>query len=162
VIPVQQIREVQMSAVDSVHLIRQVAASPEQVFAAWTNAALLQRWLAPKAEADARLGGRFRLEVAKPEGSHIVTGEYRELVRNRRLVMTWVYEGPMAPSGTMEALLTVDLHPDGPNTKITLHHEHLSNPTYRETIEKGAWTKALDQMEVVLSEPGQAADKARA
>jgi hypothetical protein len=79
VIPVQQIREVQMSAVDSVHLIRRVAASPEQVFAAWTNAALLQRWLAPKAEADARLGGRFRLEVAKPEGSHIVTGEYREL-----------------------------------------------------------------------------------
>jgi hypothetical protein len=29
-----------MSAVDSVHLIRRVAASPEQVFAAWTNAAL--------------------------------------------------------------------------------------------------------------------------
>jgi uncharacterized protein YndB with AHSA1/START domain len=81
VIPVQQIREVQMSAVDSVHLIRRVAASPEQVFADWTNAALLHRWPAPKAE-----------------GSHIVTGEYRELVRNRRLVMTWVYEGPMASS----------------------------------------------------------------
>jgi uncharacterized protein YndB with AHSA1/START domain len=147
---------------DSVHVTRRLAATPERVFKAWTDATLLQRWLAPKAEADARLGGHFRLEVSKPEGSHIVTGEYRELVRNCRLVMTWVYEGPMTPSGKMEALLTVDLRPGGPTTEITLHHEHLSNPRYRETIEKGAWTKALDQMEVVLSELGEAADKTRA
>jgi uncharacterized protein YndB with AHSA1/START domain len=147
---------------DSVHVTRRLAATPEQVFKAWTDSTLLQRWLAPKAEADARLGGHFRLEVSKPEGSHIVTGEYRELVRNRRLVMTWVYEGPMAPSGKMEALLTVDLRPDGPNTEITLHHDHLSNPTYRETIEKGAWTKALDELEKVLADSASQEHKAHA
>lgn len=109
---------------------RRLAATPEQVFKAWTNAAVLQRWLAPKVEAVPD-GGHFRLEVSKPEGSHVVTGEYRELVSNRRIVMTWVYDGPMAPARGMEALLTIDLLADGPNTEVTLHHDHLSNSTYR-------------------------------
>jgi len=36
----------------------------------------------------------------------------------------------------MEALLIVDLRPDGPTTEITLHHEHLSNPTYAKQSKK--------------------------
>lgn len=135
---------------DSVHLTRRLSAAPERVFRAWIDAALLQRWLAPIAAADPKLGGRFRLEVSKPEGSHVVTGEYRELVRNRRIVMTWVYEGPMAPAQKVEALLTVDLRADGPCTELSLNHEHLTNPVYRQAIEKGAWTKALDQLEIAL------------
>jgi uncharacterized protein YndB with AHSA1/START domain len=148
---------------DSFNVTRRLSASPEQVFRAWTNATLLQRWLAPTAEADPRLGGHFRLEVAKPEGSHIVTGEYQELVRNRRIVMTWVYEGPMAPAQKMDALLTVDLRRDGPNTELRLRHECLKNPIYRQTIEAGAWARALDQLEAVLADPStQSADKAHA
>jgi len=63
---------------ESVHVTRRLAASPERVFESWVDPALLRRWLAPNAEADARVGGRFRFEVSKPEGAHVVTGEYRE------------------------------------------------------------------------------------
>ena len=150
-----------MSA-ESVCVTRRIAASPAQVFEAWTNAALLQRWLAPQAEAAVREGGHFRLEVSRPEGSHIVTGEYREFMPGRRLVMTWVYEGPMAPEGKMDALLTVDFRQDGQNTEIILRHDNLTNPAYRETIQKGAWTKALDELEKVLADSASQKHKAHA
>jgi uncharacterized protein YndB with AHSA1/START domain len=51
---------------ESVHVTRRFTASPEQVFEAWVNPDLLRRWLAATVEADARVGGRFRLEVSKP------------------------------------------------------------------------------------------------
>jgi uncharacterized protein YndB with AHSA1/START domain len=36
----------------------------------------------------------------------VVTGEYREIVPSQRIVMTWVYDGPMGSAEKMEALLT--------------------------------------------------------
>ena len=140
---------------DSVCVTRRIAGSPERVFRAWTSAALLERWLAPKAEADARLGGHFRLEVSKPGGSHLVSGEYREFMPGQRLVMTWLYQGPMAPMEKMEALLTVDFRQDGQNTEVILRHEHLTNATYRETIRNG------DALEKLLAESQRVVDKAR-
>jgi hypothetical protein len=51
----------------------------------------------------------------------------------------------------MEALLTVDFHKRGSNIEIDLRHDHLTNPVYRDTIQGGAWTKALDELGKVLS-----------
>ena len=136
---------------ESVRVTRHIGASAERVFEAWVDAALLRRWLAPCAEADARAGGHFRLEVSEPKGKHVVTGESREFVRGRRLVMTWVYEGPMAPDGKMESLVTVEFSEDGPNTEIGLHHEGLTNPRYFAVISQGAWTKAFDELETLLA-----------
>src|SRR5215470_3880437 len=135
---------------DSVQVTRSFHASPEQAFEAWVNPDLLRQWLAPKVEADARVGGHFRLEVAKPEGTHLVTGVYRELVPSEHILMTWVYEGPIGSADKMEALLTVDFHKRGPNTEIELHHDRLTNPAYRETIQRGAWTRALEELAKVL------------
>ena len=53
----------------SVHVTRRFDVPVEQVFEAWVNPDLLQRWLAPTVEVDARAGGHFRLEVSKPEGA---------------------------------------------------------------------------------------------
>ncbi|MGH9343951.1 MAG: SRPBCC family protein [Terriglobia bacterium] len=137
---------------DSIHVHRSLGASPERVYEAWTSPGLLQRWLVPKTGADARIGGRFRLEVAKPEGLYVVTGEYRELSPARRIVMTWIYEGPMVASGKMEALLKVDFRENGPNTEVNLVHENLTNPRYFDVIRHGAWDQALDQLDALLSE----------
>jgi uncharacterized protein YndB with AHSA1/START domain len=51
------------SEVQAVHVTRRLNASPERVFEAWVNADLLERWLAPIVEVDARVGGHFRLEI---------------------------------------------------------------------------------------------------
>lgn len=81
---------------ESIYLPRILTGNPDRVFDAWTNPFLLQQWLAPKAQVDAREGGHFRLEAPKPEGVHVVTGIYQEFKQNERLVMTWVYDGPTA------------------------------------------------------------------
>ncbi len=135
---------------DSVSLVRTIQVPAQRVFAAWIDARQLERWLTQTAQTDARVGGRFRLEVRKEEATHVVTGEYRELVPGRRIVKTWVYEGPYVPNGKMEALLTVEFRENGPNTEVALSHEGLTSPRYREAIQQGAWAKALDSLEALL------------
>ena len=51
---------------ESVTHVGTIRAPVQTVFAAWTDAAQLQRWLAPIAEADGRVGGHFRLESERP------------------------------------------------------------------------------------------------
>src|SRR5215471_9874745 len=136
---------------ESVRITRLFNASPEQVFEAWVDPDILRRWLATKVEVDARVGGHLRLEVSKPEGTHVVTGVYRELVPGQHIMMTWVYAGPMGSADKMEASLTVDFHKRGPATEIELRHDHLTNPVYRDTIQSGAWTRAFDALGKVLS-----------
>ena len=140
---------------ESIRLTRMLTGSPQGVFEAWTNAARLQQWLAPKAQVDAREGGNFRFEVPKAEGAHVVTGKFQEFKTNERLVMTWVYDGPMGTEGDMEALLKVELRKHGSDTEVTLQHDKLTNPAYRETIAKGAWTAALDRLETLLAGSGR-------
>src|SRR5262245_4366600 len=136
---------------ETVSLVRTIKAPAQKVFAAWTDGAQLQRWLAPIAQADGRVGGRFRLEVQTTDGVHIVTGEYRELVPGRRIVMSWVYEGPMVPIDKEPTTVTVELRPSGATTEVSVRHDGLKNPTYREAIRQGAWAEALTQLESLLA-----------
>jgi uncharacterized protein YndB with AHSA1/START domain len=82
-------------------LTRTIDAPVSQVFQAWTDSTLIQRWLAPQpcevrqASADARPGGRYTIVVVEPNGNvHTTSGEYRAVVPGRRLVKTWSYAGP--------------------------------------------------------------------
>ena len=55
--------------------------------------------------------------------SETATLEYRELVPGRRLVKTWIYEGPVKEFEHHETLLTVELREVGPRlTELTLKH----------------------------------------
>jgi uncharacterized protein YndB with AHSA1/START domain len=137
-------------SVESVSVVRTIAAPPPDVFAAWVDAAQLEQWLAPIARADGRPDGDFRLEVREADGAHVVTGQYRELVPARRLVMTWIYEGPMMPTGKEPTRVTVEFRPNGPHTEVSVHHEGLKNPTYRDAIRQGAWAEALTQLDALL------------
>ncbi len=111
---------------ERMELTRVLGASPAEVFAAWTDPEILGRWFAPGemsarvAELDARPGGRFRVEMHHPSGVvHTVSGSYREVEPNRRLVFTWAWEGDDAP----ETTVTVQLRPVGDETELVLTHE---------------------------------------
>ena len=76
-------------------LTRTVAATPERVFAAWTDAEELAGWWWPQLggttyDVDARLGGWFRIH--SPGIRATVTGVYTEVDPPRRLVFTWRWE----------------------------------------------------------------------
>jgi len=143
----------------SLTLVRTLQAPPQEVFKAWTDPALLNRWMStPGAgtaslEVDARVGGRYRMEMKTPDGQvHVTTGVYRELEPGRRLVQTWVYDGPHTPFVGHETLLTVELRELEPGlTELTLKHERLPSDDYRKSV-TGGWTELLGNLVALYAE----------
>ena len=80
-----------MSSPDhAVSVTRVIDAPAEVVYAAWTDPATMQRWMARHVEADVRVGGRYRNEVDAGEaGTFVHTGEYLVLEPGRRIVQTF-------------------------------------------------------------------------
>jgi uncharacterized protein YndB with AHSA1/START domain len=82
----------------SLTIRRRLPAAPERCFRAWTDAKELKQWFGPGqavcilAESDPRVGGRYRLVMRAPDGEeHDVSGVFREVVANRKLVFTWAW-----------------------------------------------------------------------
>ena len=75
-------------------LTRTIDANVSDVFAAWTDPALIEQWQADEAELDAFEGGEYRFTTygddEDPE-EHIVTGDILAYVENEKLVMSWVH-----------------------------------------------------------------------
>ena len=68
---------------DNLVIKRHFTAPPERVFAAFTEKTLMQAWYGPedvtvpRCEVDARIGGKYRVEMHAPSGSvNIVAGEF--------------------------------------------------------------------------------------
>lgn len=136
----------------SLTLVRTLQAPAQEVFKAWTDPGLIHRWMSSSgsttvAEVDARVGGHYRLETKTSDGKvHVTTGVYRELEPGRRLVQTWVYDGPYADFVGHETVLTVELRELEPGvTELTLKHERLPSDAYRDAV-RGGWTALLDNM----------------
>lgn len=128
---------------------RRFRASPERVFEAWTTADALSRWSSPDAgvadvEVELRVGGRYRMAMAGPDGTvHRVAGTYREVDAPRRLVYTWRWE---TIPGFPETLVTVELTPraDG-GTDLLLVHEGLPDTPSGRRHELG-WDASLAKL----------------
>ncbi len=143
-----------MAAKTSLSIRRRLDATPEQVFAAWTDPEQMVAWWGPGeaeahfAEADVRVGGAFHVTFRTPDGEeHDVSGIYREVVPNRKLVFTWMWRTLPERS----SLVTVVLKPDGDEgTVLLLTHEQLWDEPTRDRHEYG-WNAALDKLERYLA-----------
>jgi uncharacterized protein YndB with AHSA1/START domain len=142
-----------MAGQASLTLKRRLAARPETVFAAWTEPQRMLRWFAPAetetvhAETDVRVGGRFRVLMRAADGEeHDVSGVYREVVPNEKLVFTWAWR--TLPE--RESLVTVGLRRDGDTTVLTLTHEQLFDEAARDDHHAG-WSGALDKLEQAVA-----------
>jgi uncharacterized protein YndB with AHSA1/START domain len=94
------------------------------------------------AEIDARGGGRYRLIMRSPDGeTHDVSGVYREVVPDRKLVFTWAWKS----TPERESLVTVLVEPDGDGTLLTLTHEQFFDEPARDRHQHG-WNGSLDKL----------------
>ena len=117
-------------------LNRRFRAPPERVYAAFTQKALIQGWYGPetvtvpRCEIDARVGGKYRIEMHSPSGAvHIVTGEFRELDPPRKLVFTW---GWLNGEGrNPETLVNVTLAPAEGGTELRLEQSGFASEEFR-------------------------------
>ncbi|MBN3857582.1 SRPBCC domain-containing protein [Paraburkholderia sp. Ac-20340] len=129
-------------------LRRRINASTAKVYAAWTQAAQLMRWMHPldticlHAEADVRPGGRFRVLMRSPDGEeHDVSGRYLEVVPESKLVFTWAWRS----TPERESRVTLTLRADGSTTELTLRHERFFDEEARDSHREG-WSSALDHL----------------
>jgi uncharacterized protein YndB with AHSA1/START domain len=136
--------------VTSLTLVRRIAARPTIVFDALTTPEGIYCWWGPDdgpvliAETDVRVGGRYRVRFRKLDGSeHESSGQYLEVRRPERLVMTWRWLGGEEDPG--ESRVEIDLRPIGAGTELTFTHSALLSEESRRSHEQG-WSGALDKL----------------
>lgn len=146
-----------MSAEISLVARRLIAAPRQRVFAAWTDPALLPKWWGPpgvhcpKAEVDLRVGGRYRIANALPDGSVLwIAGTFERVDPPRRLVYSWAHEPHRAD--TEHTRVTVRFEARGDATEVIVVHERFPTEAVRDTHLDG-WQGCLDGLERASSRP---------
>lgn len=134
----------------SLALVRRIAARPSIVFDALTTPQGIRCWWGPDegpvliAESDVRPGGRFRVRFRTLDGTeHETFGEYLEVHRPQRLVMTWRWQGAREDPGESRLQLELRAVPGG--TEVTITHTGLFDDESRLSHEQG-WNGALDKL----------------
>lgn len=134
--------------VPTLTLVRRVAAPPALVFAAWTRAEMLARWWGPhhtrvvEAEADPRIGGRFRTVLEEDTGArHEVSGRYAEVEQDRRLVFSWAWSS----QPDRVSRVTVEFAAAGDGTELTLVHDQFADAETATRHRRG-WTESLERL----------------
>jgi uncharacterized protein YndB with AHSA1/START domain len=136
-----------------IRITKLLPATPEEVFAAWTDPASLKEWMCPgpvtsaTASLDLRVGGRFQIVMHRENSDASHVGEYREISPPNRLVFTWQSDGTLQ----QETLVTIELLPRGKQTELVLVHELLPNEhsAAQHTI---GWQNIVEKLAGVLGE----------
>jgi uncharacterized protein YndB with AHSA1/START domain len=137
---------------NSITLTRTIDAPAEELFAAWTDPALLEQWQAEAVEFEAFEGGRFRFETVDAddiETVHVVTGTVAGFEQDRKLVELWHHEGSDASD---DSTLIVTFQPlDGERTEISIVEiaESHADPQSR-IFSLEAWDEALSAIAELL------------
>lgn len=136
----------------SLTIKRRFNVPPEKVYAAWTDPEKLTQWMRPgeirhtRAEIDLRTGGRYRIVMRGDDEEHDVSGVYREVIPNEKLVFTWAWKS----TPERESLVTVTFKPDGTGTILTLLHEQFFDADARDRHQVG-WGNAVEKLEKYLA-----------
>ena len=137
----------------SLTIKRRFNAPPEKVFSAWTDPEKVKRWMGPGevqvllAEGNARTGGRYRWLMKSPDGNeHDVSGVYREVILNQKLVFTWTWKS----TPERESLVTITFKDDGGGTLMTFVHEQFFDEEGRDRHQNG-WNGAFEKLERYVS-----------
>lgn len=137
-----------------VELTRVFEAPRDIVFRAFTEPALMRRWLlrgtCVDAEVDARVGGRYRLTGEMPYGTAVAFGEFVELDPPSRLVFTFSWE--QIPIG--ETLVTVELEARAGETVMRFLHERFPDGQTA-SVHEAVWPKDFDLLQALLAELGE-------
>jgi uncharacterized protein YndB with AHSA1/START domain len=131
-----------MDAPGSLVVKKQIAASCEEVFDAWTDPMSLMEFMRPgtvqrvDAEVDARVGGKFRIDMIGASSTTSHTGEYLVIDRPRLLKFTWISKY----TDNRPSVVTIELTPRGAmQCEIVLTHRELPENQVKQHTEGWTW-----------------------
>jgi uncharacterized protein YndB with AHSA1/START domain len=142
-----------------------IAAPPQRVFQALTDAAQLKRWFSDPScpihlwEMDARLGGRYRYATEK--GTVVVNnvsefechGEIIEFDPPRVLAYTWF--GNWHDDKSTRTVVRWELTPKAGGTQVKVTHSGLANLPIARKDYSGGWVGVLDMLKKHAESSGQ-------
>ena len=122
-------------------LTRTVAVTPPELYLAWTEPAILERWLAPVVVADARPGGAFRCTL--PDGA-ILDGTYDEVIPGERI--GFVLRTPDDPAGARIVIALFAVTRDISELELAAHWG--GSPPSPEDVDarEARWRGLLDRL----------------
>ncbi len=144
-----------MTPMESLNISRDIGASPERVFEAWTSADQIVRWwggggvTCPEAHVDLRAGGSYRIANALPDGSVMwISGVFEEIEPPQRLRYTWGVEPVDAE--VPPSVVEVEFLPIDAGTRVTVNQIRIPGVPARDMFEMG-WNGCLDGLRDLLS-----------
>jgi uncharacterized protein YndB with AHSA1/START domain len=136
-------------------LTRTIDANISDVFAAWTDPALIEQWQADEAELDAFEGGEYRFTTfgddEDPE-DHTVSGEILQFIEDEKLVMSWVHKDDEDDSDDLIFVLEIAFKAIGEDqTRVTITERGLAHADAESRIFSiEAWSAALEHLAEVM------------
>jgi uncharacterized protein YndB with AHSA1/START domain len=126
----------------------------ETLFKAWTEADQLKKWWRPMENSlvdvvnDLKTGGAVEYHFG--ESGLQITGEYKEVIPNEKLVYTWVWN--MDDQGSESGyVLNIGFSAEGEGSKLHIVQEGFSGPEHLAPHEEG-WKKGLEDLSNYLSD----------
>ncbi|MBL7820686.1 MAG: SRPBCC family protein [Saprospiraceae bacterium] len=135
---------------NTVKLHRVLAASPEKVFKAFTNADAMAAWLPPYGfickvhHMDAKIGGTYKMSFTNftTGTSHSFGGEYLEIKSNELLKYTDQFDDPNLPG---QMITTIEFKKVLCGTEIFATQEGIPDAIPTEMCYLG-WQESLDKL----------------
>lgn len=126
-----------------VSLDRVINASANELYAAWTEPAILTRWLARELDADIRVGGAFRVALFPSDGgASVVTGRFDVLQQGHHIEMLFASD---APGARTDERLVVRFDPQGSLTRLIVMLSWNGDPQDQNALHL-AWKARLDRL----------------
>lgn len=145
-----------MTTTTQLTMKRHFEVPPEVAYRAWIDSEQVADWWGPNEleeneveKLDVRVGGSYHIVTNAANGDRYnYSGQYREIVPNKRISFTWD-----TSAEHQGCVVIVELSADGTGTNLTLRHQGLANAEERESYRKG-WEGALDGFEKLMTKFG--------
>ncbi|WLR48018.1 SRPBCC family protein [Halobacillus litoralis] len=116
-----------------------IECRPQTLFSFFIDPGKMQKWMGRQILMEPRIQGRFRIDI---DGDNIALGEYKEIVQNEKIVMTWGWEGSdIMPPGTSTVEFLLEEQDNGTLLKLT----HYDIPIEKIHSNNDGWTHYMER-----------------
>ncbi|WP_082892747.1 SRPBCC family protein [Rossellomorea aquimaris] len=120
-----------------------IECSPETLFSYFIDPDKMIRWMGKQILLEPKIGGKYRINI---NDENIALGQYKEIIQNKKVVMTWGWEGSeiMPPgSSSVEFILT----PMENGTLLQLNHYDI--PIDKVPSNNNGWTHYMERIKLL-------------